>query len=36
MNKDTAITQKVIDETKGTNAPANTRKRDIMSLFSEV
>lgn len=36
LNKDSAITQKVIDETKGTNAPANSRKRDIMGLFSEV
>lgn len=36
ITKDNKITDSVIEDTKGANAAANQRKREIASLFSEV
>ena len=36
MGRDGKLTDKIIEETKQQNQAANTRKREIMKLFSEV
>jgi hypothetical protein len=36
ITKDNKLTEKIIEDTKGTNAMANARKKEMFNLFSEV